>query len=221
MAKTKFKCVIFDLDGTLLYTLTTINTAMNEALEICGYPKHALEKTIDFVNFGSVELIRRALPADKRYPGEVLRVHEIYLPILNKYSSIGTKPYDGICETCRELKRLGVTLCVMSNKPQKATEACIEAYFENGLFDIVRGSVPDKFIKPDSEFTLDVIKQAGADKADCIIVGDSVVDLQTAKNVGCPCIWVKWGYGKEDNIMGVPEYIAEAPQDILKIITEN
>ena len=221
MAKAKFKCVIFDLDGTLLYTLTSINKAMNETLGICGYPQHSLEKTVDFVNFGSVELIRRALPADKRDNNEVMRVHEIYLPLLKKYSSVGTRPYDGICEVCKELKKLGVTLCVMSNKPQIAAEACIEAYFESGLFDIVRGSVPGQFVKPDSVFTLDVIKEAGADKSDCILIGDSVVDLQTAENVGCPCIWVKWGYGKEDNIMGTPEYIADTPCDILKIITEN
>lgn len=221
MAKQKFKCVIFDLDGTLLYTLTSINKAMNETLGVCGYPEHSLEKTVDFVNFGSVELIRRALPVDKRYDEEVMRVHEIYLPILKKYASVGTKPYDGICETCNELKKQGIILCVMSNKPQSAVETCIETYFEDGIFDIIRGSVPGKFVKPDSKFTLDVIKQSGVDKSDCILVGDSVVDLQTAKNVGCPCIWVKWGYGKEDNIGGTPEYIADTPDDILKIITGN
>ena len=80
----KFKCAIFDLDGTLLYTLKSINKAINEALELCGYPTHSLERTVEFVNFGSVELVRRALPDDKRYEEEVMRVHEIYFPILKK-----------------------------------------------------------------------------------------------------------------------------------------
>ncbi len=214
----KYKCAIFDLDGTLLYTLTSINKAINETLRICSYPEHPLERTVDFVNFGSVELVRRALPEDKKHDEEVMRVHEIYFPLLKKYASDGTKPYDGITEVCRKLKDSGVTLCVMSNKPQAAAETCIETYFEKGLFDIVRGSVPGEYIKPDAKFTLDVIKQAGATKEDCVLIGDSVVDLETAKNAGCPCIWVKWGYGKESNIGGIPEYTAEKPEDIIDII---
>lgn len=214
----RYKCAIFDLDGTLLYTLTSINKAINEALRICGYPEHPLGRTVDFVNFGSVELVRRALPEDKRSEEEVMRVHEIYFPLLKKYASDGTKPYDGITEMCRKLKKGGILLCVMSNKPQAAAQTCIDTYFEEGLFDIVRGSVPGEFIKPDVKFTLDVIKQAGCSKDECILIGDSVVDLETAKNAGCPCIWVRWGYGKEDNIGGVPEYTADAPSDIERII---
>ena len=214
----KFKCAIFDLDGTLLYTLTSINKAINEALRICGYPEHSLERTVDFVNFGSVELVRRALPEDKRYEEEVMRVHEIYFPILKKYASDGTKPYDGITDVCKELKNNGIVLCVMSNKPQAAAQTCIDTYFEEGLFDIVRGSVPGEFIKPDAKFTLDVIRQSGCKKEDCVLIGDSIVDLRTANNAGCPCIWVKWGYGNESNIGGIPEYTAEKPEDIINII---
>lgn len=214
----KFKCVIFDLDGTLLYTLASINKAMNKALEICGYPTHSVEETVNFVNFGSVELIRRALPEDKRYDEEVMRVHEIYTPILRENVSFGTKPYDGIPEVCRKLKEAGVTLCVMSNKPEHAAKSSIESYFEKDLFEFVRGFVPGVFVKPESIFTLDVIKQAGFEPEDCILIGDSVVDLQTAKNANCPVIWVKWGYGTEKNIGSIPDYIAEKPQDLLDII---
>ncbi len=218
MQTIKYKCAIFDLDGTLLYTLESINCALNETMRLCGYPTHTVEQTLGFVNFGSVELIRRALPEDKRDEKEVMRVHEIYAPILKKNSSVGTKPYDGITEVCRKLKNAGVTLCVMSNKPHASAAACIEAYFENGIFDIIRGSEPGKFIKPDSKFTLDVIKQAGKDVKDCILIGDSSVDLQTAKNAGCPVIWVKWGYGTEQNIGMTPDFIAEKAEDLLSII---
>ena len=218
MNSPKFKCAIFDLDGTLLYTLKSINKAINEAMRICGYPTHPLENTVNLVNFGSVDLVRRALPEDKRYDEEVIRVHEIYFPILKKYASDGTKPYDGISEVCKRLKKAGIILCVMSNKPQGAAQTCIDTYFEEGLYDIVRGSVPGKFLKPDAAFTLDVIKQAGVKKEECVLIGDSVVDLDTAKNSGCPCIWVKWGYGNENNIGGIPEYTAEIPSDIEKII---
>ncbi len=218
MTNPKYKCVIFDLDGTLLYTLTSINKAINETLRICGYPEHPLERTVDFVNFGSVELVRRALPEDKREAGEVMRIHEIYFPLLKKYASDGTKPYDGIADVCRKLKENGIILCIMSNKPQAAAEACIETYFENGLFDIVRGSVPGEFLKPDAKFTLDVIEQTGCSKDDCVLIGDSIVDLETARNAGCHCIWVKWGYGNESNIGGIPEYVAENPDDIIDII---
>ncbi len=218
MKTTKYKCAIFDLDGTLLYTLESINNALNETMRLVGYPEHTLNDTLGFVNFGSVELIRRALPENKRAPEEVMRVHEIYAPILQRHSSVGTKPYDGIIEVCKELRGAGVTLCVMSNKPDASAKKCIDTYFDSGLFKIVRGSVPGKFIKPDAEFTLDVIKEAGFSKEDCIIIGDSIVDLQTAKNAGCPCLWVKWGYGTEENIGGVSEFIAEKTEDLLSII---
>lgn len=216
---TKFKCAIFDLDGTLLYTLISINKAINETMRICGYPEHTLYETVNFVNFGSVELVRRALPENKRYENEIKRVHDIYFPILEKYAADGTRPYDGISEACKKLKQCGVKLCVMSNKPQQAAQACVEAYFEKGLFDIVRGSVPGKFLKPDADFTLDVINEAGIKKEDCVFIGDSAVDIKTAENVGCPCIWVKWGYGNEKNIGGIPEYTAKTPNDIVEIIT--
>lgn len=218
MQSPKYKCVIFDLDGTLLYTIESINCALNQTMRICGYPEHTLEATLGFVNFGSVELIRRALPEDKREIDEVMRVHEIYAPILKSSSIIGTRPYDGITDVCKSLKSAGLTLCVMSNKPQASVIACIDTYFPKGLFDIVRGSVPGVFIKPDSKFTLDVIKQAGVKKEDCILVGDSCVDLQTAKNAGCPVIWVKWGYGTEENIGADPAFSAEKPCDLLNII---
>lgn len=213
-----YKCVIFDLDGTLLYTLLSLNKAINEALGICGYPTHSVERMVDFVNFGSVELVRRALPEDKRYDEEVMRVHDIYFPILKKYASDGTKPYDGIPEVCKKLKESGITLCVMSNKPQAATENCISTYFEDGLFDIVRGSVPGKYIKPDAAFTNEVIESSGFDRSECILVGDSIVDMQTAANADCPLIWVKWGYGTKENIGGEPAYTAEKPEDLLSII---
>lgn len=214
----KYKCVIFDLDGTLLYTIESINSALNETMRICGYPEHTLEATLGFVNFGSVELIRRALPENERDINEVMRVHEIYAPILKSNSTIGTKPYDGIIDVCKKLKSAGVTLCIMSNKPQASASTCVDTYFEKGLFDIVRGSEPGKFIKPDSVFTLDVIKQAGAEKDDCILVGDSCVDMQTAKNAECPVIWVKWGYGNDESIGAVPDFTAEKAEDLLNII---
>ncbi len=216
----RYDCVVFDLDGTLLYTLESINLAVNETMRICGYPEHTLEGTKTLVNYGSEELVRRALPEGKKYPEEVARVHEIYFPLLQKYATKGTtRPYDGVTELCRQLKERGVTLCVMSNKPHDAAVDCIRSYFGEGLFDVVRGSVPGKFVKPDAAFSLDVIKCAGAEKERCVFVGDSVVDMQTAKGAGCPVIWVRWGYGTRENICADPEYIAEVPSDILKIVT--
>lgn len=218
MEKKNYKCVIFDLDGTLLYTLPSINTALNETLAAFGFPTHPLERTVDFVNFGSVELVRRALPHEHQDSETVEKLHEIYLPILKKYTSDGVRPYEGIPEVCRKLYDSGVTLCVMSNKPQAATETCINTHFESGLFKIVRGSVPGKFLKPDKSFSLDVIKSASADISECIFVGDSCVDIDTARNADCPVIWVKWGYGNANTIDNKPDYIAETPRDLLKII---
>ncbi|MBR5307374.1 MAG: HAD family hydrolase [Clostridia bacterium] len=218
MTSPKFKCAIFDLDGTLLYTLKSINTAINETLRLCGYPEHPLENTVNLVNFGTVDLVRRALPEDKRTDEEIARVHELYLPRLKKHASVGTMPYDGISEVCKKLKESGVTVCVMSNKSDGATKACIDTYFEKGLFDVVRGSVPGEYLKPDAKFTEEVVKEAGAKKEDCVLIGDSIVDLRTAKNADCPCIWVSWGYAKKETLDIEPQYIADKPEDILSVI---
>ena len=214
----KFDCAVFDLDGTLLYTLESIQLAINETMRQVGLPEHTLEAVKGFVNYGSIELVRRALPPEMRNDADVMRVHDIYFPLLDKYAADSTKPYDGIVEACRELKRGGVTLCVMSNKPDEAAKKCIRTFFGDGLFDVVRGSVPGVFIKPDKRFTQDVIREAGCATERTVFIGDSVVDLQTAANVGLPVIWVKWGYGTEASIGRVPEYTAQTPNDILKII---
>lgn len=216
----KYKCAIFDLDGTLLYTLESIKTALNEVLELCNYPhNHTIEDTATFVNFGSVECVRRALPKEVRSNDEeVLRVHKIYMPILERHLGTGTRPYDGIVDMCTKLKSEGIKLCVMSNKPHIATEKSIETFFEKDLFDSVRGSVPGKFLKPDKAFTDDVISSFGFSNKDCILIGDSAVDIQTAKNAGCDVIFVKWGYTKLENLDNTPNFVAETPEDILKII---
>lgn len=216
----KYKCAIFDLDGTLLYTLESIKTALNEVLELCNYPhNHTVEDTATFVNFGSVECVRRALPKNVRSNDEeVLRIHKIYMPILEKHLDTGTKPYDNIVEVCKALKNAGVKLCVMSNKPHIATEKSIGHFFPEDLFDSVRGSIPGKFLKPDATFTNDVISSLGCKNEDCILIGDSAVDIQTAKNALCDVIFVKWGYTKLENLEVSPSFVAETPEDILKII---
>lgn len=86
------------------------------------------------------------------------------------------------------------------------------------MFDSVRGSVPGKFLKPDKAFTNDVISSLGFSNKDCIFIGDSAVDIQTAKNAGCDVIFVKWGYTKLENLESPPSFTADTPEDILKII---
>lgn len=213
-----FDCAVFDLDGTLLYTLESIKLAINKTMRLCGLPEHTLEAVKGFVNYGSVELVRRALPPEMRNDADVTRVHDVYFPLLEKYAADSTKPYDGITEVCRALKERGVTLCVMSNKPDDAAKKCIRTFFGDGLFDVVRGSVPGVFVKPDKRFSLDVIRESGCAIDRTVFIGDSVVDLETAANTGCPVIWVKWGYGTKESIGRVPEFTAQTPDDILKIV---
>ncbi len=214
----KYKCVLFDLDGTILNTIESITYASNEAMKIYGFPEHTKEEVLTFVNYGSVEMIRRALLPNILEKEKFDEIHDTYAELLKKYSATMNKAYEGIENVCKALKEGGIKLCVMSNKPQESAEECINTYFPSGLFENVRGSVPEKFLKPQENFTFDVIREMGVNKEDCILVGDSFVDCQTAKNAKLPFIWVSWGYGKRDSLNGSPTYIATTPKDILDYV---
>ena len=208
--------ILFDLDGTLLNTLEDLLDATNYALEACGYPKRTLSELRRFVGNGAENQIRMSLP-EGASPEEVERVLNIYKPYYTEHCQVKTRPYDGILEALAVLNEKYPT-AVVSNKPDAAVKALCAEMFP-GIFAL--GEAPDCPRKPAPDMVYKACRVIGADT--CVYVGDSEVDVRTAKNAGVPCLSVLWGFRDRPEIEAAGgrffcEHPAEMAQKIEEII---
>ena len=179
--------VLFDLDGTLLDTLGDLHAAVNHVLGQFGCPERTMEEVCRFVGNGAERLIRLAVPAGVDY-APVLSAFQIHYAA---HCDILTKPYDGILPALATLGEK-YPLAVVSNKPDRAVKELSQIYFP-GLY--ARGESTDCPRKPAPDMVHKAMEAIGADR--CIYVGDSDVDIMTAKNAGVPCLSVTWGFRGE------------------------
>lgn len=198
--------ILFDLDGTLLDTLEDLRDAVNYALNLHGYPLRSIGEVRHFVGNGAENLIRRALPPG----GEAAEVRKVLASFQTYYTGhcqIKTKPYPGIPEALA-LLREKYPLAIVSNKPDGAVKALCAGYFP-GIYAL--GEVPGCPRKPAADMVFTAMKAIGADS--CIYVGDSEVDVLTAKNAGVPCVSVLWGFrGREDMEAVGAKQFCETPE---------
>lgn len=176
--------VIFDLDGTLLDTLEDLTDAVNVALKKNGYPPRTLEEMRYFVGNGAANMIRKAAPAG----ADIQPVMDVFLEWYGAHCQDKTCPYDGIYEALEDLKK-DYPLAVVSNKPDYAVKLISRTLFP-GVFGV--GEVQGIPRKPAPDMLRFAMKQIGVEK--CIYIGDSDVDIATARNAGVPCISVLWGF---------------------------
>lgn len=179
--------ILFDLDGTLLNTLEDLLDATNYALTRCGYPNRTLPELRRFVGNGAENQIRMSLPTGAS-PEEVQKVLKIYKPYYTEHCQVKTRPYDGIMESLAILKEK-YPIAVVSNKPDAAVKSLCAELFP-GIFAL--GEAPDCPRKPAPDMVYKACRAIGADT--CVYVGDSEVDVRTAKNAGVPCLSVLWGF---------------------------
>lgn len=205
--------VIFDLDGTLLNTLEDLKNSTNYALNELGFPKRSLEEVRCFVGNGVRKLIERAVPqsCDKETTERCL---EIFKKNYSENMYNNTAPYNSILEILKDLRSNGLKIGVVSNKFDLAVKELCKKYFED-LVDIAIGQADDVPKKPAPDGVLKAIKQLGAQNV--VYVGDSEVDVQTAKNADIPCIGVTWGFRDRKNLEGA-DFIIDNPRDIINII---
>jgi len=209
--------VIFDMDGTLLYTLEDLTDSTNYALEKCAYPKRTLKEVRNFVGNGVAKLIERAIPKGRNNP-DFEKCLEIFKKNYSENMYNKTKPYDGILDMLAVLRKNGFKIAVVSNKFDSAVKELSKKYF-NGLIDISVGQRDDVAKKPAPDSVNEVIKELGVKKEDCIYVGDSEVDIQTAQNAGLDCISVVWGYKDIDFLyQNGASTIIYSPEELLDII---
>lgn len=191
------KIVIFDLDGTLLNTLDDLADSTNYALSKFGYPTRTIEEVRQFVGNGVAKLIERAIPDGKNNSNfeKCLSIFkENYAQ--NMYNK--TAPYNGIIEMLSNLKSKGIKIAVVSNKFDLAVKELCKKYFE-GFIDFAAGENEAQGInkKPAPDTVLSVLRKFSFSPEDAVYVGDSDVDIMTAKNSHMPCISVTWGFRDE------------------------
>ena len=206
--------ILFDLDGTLLNTLEDLLDATNYALTSCGYPKRTLPEMRRFVGNGAENQIRMSLPAGAS-PEEVQKVLKIYKPYYTEHCKVKTRPYDGVLDALAVLQEK-YPIAVVSNKPDAAVKSLCAQMFP-GLFAL--GETPDCPRKPAPDMVYKACRAIGADT--CVYVGDSEVDVRTAKNAGVPCLSVLWGFRDKPEIEAAGgKYFCESPADLTQKIEE-
>ena len=178
--------VLFDLDGTLLNTLEDLVDATNYALAQFGHPPRTLMEVRRFIGNGAENQIRLSLPDDHKE--DLQKVLATYKPYYTAHCQIKTKPYDGILEGMADLKD-EFALAIVSNKPDAAVKALADQYFP-GMYAL--GETEKCPRKPAPDMVYLAMQNLGVEK--CIYVGDTEVDVLTAKNAGVPCLSVTWGF---------------------------
>lgn len=208
---------IFDLDGTLLNTIADLGIACNHALAAFGFPLHDLDEYPHLVGNGVNRLIERALPVGHKDEATVLRLREVFVPYYDTHNCVHTQPYEGIPQLLQALKQRGYRLAVASNKYQAATARLVEHFFPN-TFDVVFGERPNVPRKPDPQIVHDILTRLGTSQQTWYI-GDSLVDISTARNAQLPVIACTWGFCPESDLVAAhPDYLAHQPADILQFI---
>ena len=207
--------ILFDLDGTLLDTLEDLTDSVNHTLEVFGCPARTLAEVRSFVGTGARNLIRQALPGTENDP-PVEDVLAAYQDWYDTHSQIKTRPYDGILEALAELRN-DYPVAIVSNKPDRAVKPMARQYFGEGIFAL--GETEGCPRKPAPDMIYKGMAAIGVEK--CIYVGDSEVDVITAKNANMPCLTVLWGFRDMDFLRQQgAEHFCYHPKDLATTIKE-
>ena len=216
------KLAIFDLDGTLLNTIEDLGYAANHALQAHGYPTHSIASYPFFVGNGVRRLIERVLPEDARTEATIDRLLITFKEYYNDHNTDYTKPYAGIPELLSLLSSRGVAIAVASNKYQAATEKLISHFFPTLSFIAVEGQKEGVPVKPDPSIVFEILAKAKTPKADTIYIGDSGVDMETARRACVDSVGVTWGFRPEKELVeNHADTIVNSPGDIAKLIFSN
>jgi phosphoglycolate phosphatase len=206
--------LIFDLDGTLVDSLKGIAASLNHALTTAGLPTHPLSDVRGFIGNGARVLIQRSVPpgADENL---VLALEQAFKDDYEMTWPKGTVPYDGIPALLESLQNRGYPLAVLSNKPHPFTVAMVSQVFPGIHFTAVLGQRPGIHHKPDPTGALEISAAFGLIPAECTLIGDSTLDIETARNAGMNSVAVMWGFHDRERLLAAnPSSIAENPEEI-------
>lgn len=217
--KTQIKCAVFDLDGTLLNTIKTINYYLNYALSECGLSPISEADTMAFVGNGAVKLIERTLNSVGGDASLFDLLFKIYNDSYDAKPYYLTAPYEGITELLSALKAQGIKLAVLSNKPDFATKAAVKHFFGE-CFDLVFGGRENVPLKPCPDALFDIMKEMNVTPEQTAYIGDSEPDVLTAKNAGIKnAFFLTHGFRTREQLLSAgAETLFDNPLDILEHI---
>lgn len=213
------KVILFDLDGTLLFTLEDLMDATNYGLEQYGYPKRSLEEVRSFVGNGVAKLMERAIPGgmeNKNYDSCLEEFRKYY----KEHMEDKTRPYPEIMELLEALKQAGYEMAIVSNKPHGAVLGLRDRFFSDYV-NIAFGDQVGKPIKPDPFCVEETLRILGMEKGQAIYVGDSEIDVETAHRAGITCVAASWGFRSIEILkQAEPEYIIDKPLELLQVLED-
>jgi phosphoglycolate phosphatase len=214
-----FKGVIFDLDGTLVNSLEDITNAMNTVLKQYGFPTHSVQVCQSFIGHGVRDLVVKALPKENKNEEWINRCFHEMLAVYRENCTIKTNMYQGISDLLDELTARKFKLAVFSNKADELTKKVVKSVFSKWNFEVVEGLKLEVLKKPNPTVAIEISKKLAIPVKKIIFIGDTDVDIITAKNAGMFPVGVVWGYRtKEELIESGAKYILENPLDLVKIL---
>ena len=216
----RFRAVIFDLDGTLLDTLQDLTNAVNRTMEAFHFPQFDRKQIRMFVGHGARHLFECTLPKGVDAQTEK-KCYALFLENYPAQSGETTAPYPGICDVLAALRTDGIGVAVVSNKPDAATHIVCKHFFG----DLVPYAAGDDGVhpcKPAPDNLYRIMEQMGVSREECIYVGDSDTDIQTARNAGIPCVNVTWGYRTREEIAAAGGILfANTAQELVDILKKD
>jgi phosphoglycolate phosphatase len=211
-----FKAVIFDLDGTLLNTLEDLADSTNIVLRNCGYPEHDLQAYKYFVGNGIEALVKRALPETERNEKNIDRCVALMNSEYARRWTNKSRAYPGIPELLEGFEDRGYIVNILSNKTDEATQKIVAELLTSWRFKVVLGARAETPKKPDPTAALSIAAHVGFPPAEILFLGDTAIDMQTARTSGMYGIGVLWGYRPaEELIAGGARILLNDPQDLL------
>lgn len=197
-----YKAYIFDLDGTLLDTISDLCTAVNYAFDKFGYPNKDTKEVAAALGSGFTYLIRTLSPENCKDDKTVNQVVEVFSEYYKAHATVKTLPYEGTIEVLKEYNRLGKRCLIVSNKKDFMVKELVKKFFD-GLVEYAQGEDEEHGIgkKPCPQMVLTAMEKCNLKKEDCVFIGDSEVDLLTAKNAELPCISVSWGFRSKETLL--------------------
>ncbi len=213
----RYTTVLFDLDGTLLNTLEDIRDSLNAVLRENGFPERSPEEVRHFLGNGSARLLERSLPQGREtenFDGLLRTYNERYLA----HNMDKTVPYEGIMDMLRTLSAREYKLAVVSNKPDANVRALVRHFF-GGLISVSIGDAPGRKRKPDPDSVNAALRELWSEPWEAVYVGDSEVDLATAKAAGIPCISAAWGFRTAETLREAgAKRIIPTPGELLQLV---
>ena len=213
----KEKAIIFDLDGTLIDSIIDIGLCANIVLKEFNLPTHEIDAYRNFVGGGALFLIERCVP--KNSSNEMIqKVLERFKVVYDDEKHDNTKPYKGIYNLIKDLKTKGIKVGVLSNKPHYFTCKYVEEFFGEFNLEEIHGQKEEVPRKPNPIAAINIANSFNISCEDIFFVGDSDVDMKTAKNANMIAVGVEWGFrGPKELIDNGAKFIVKTPQDILDL----